>query len=90
MSICGINIEFDNIVYTKEAFGGIEWKNYRARINQIGITLFVEFQLTEKEKLELYNALVDNLNKYEINYGSIPSVHHPHWQAIPASMQKKL
>jgi hypothetical protein len=90
MSIFGISIKYDDRIFTRETSGIIEWGNYKAKINEIGITLFVNFELSKKEKALLFKVIAKNMNKQEEQYKINLPVYYPHWNLIPPELQKKI
>lgn len=90
MSLFGINIEFENIIYTRKASGRIEWNNYFANIHEFGISLFIEFEFSEKEKTILFKALLKDLNENLPKYEKASNQYYARWHRIPASLQRKM
>ena len=90
MSLFGINIEFENTIYTRKASGRIEWNNYFANIHEFGISLFIEFEFSEKEKTTLFKALSKDLNENLPKYEKASNQYYAHWHRIPASLQRKM
>ncbi|WP_350293004.1 hypothetical protein [uncultured Croceitalea sp.] len=90
MSRFKIKLEYEYRIYTREASGFVDWNNFRAIINELGISLYLTYDLSKKEKTELFSSIVDNMNLQEKNIKSNLPVYYPHWNLIPASLQRKV
>ena len=89
ISVFGINIEYQGRIFYN---GGdfIDWDIYRVRINQVGITLFMEFELSKKEKIILFEVITKYMIETKEFYKNKTPLFHPQWDLIPPELQRKI